>query len=143
MKSVWRGKTAPHTILERLSAAGRGVSIRAATGTGGSTEVDAAVQFETADQIIHFNGLCFLEKIFVYDELELIDLELLIRLARLIQSHGQGRPASATFIEKYANGRNLSAFEVLGNHLGCRRCNVDHVVLLANKNMACSEQASN
>jgi hypothetical protein len=68
----------------RSAAAG---AFGSATGTAGA-EVNAAIQFEAVHMKIHLNRFGFFQKFLVNDEFEPINVKGLIRIGRLIQSHG-------------------------------------------------------
>lgn len=69
---------------------------------------------------VNLDRLCFFQKIIVHKILETVNIEVLILSPRLVQSHCQRGTASSAFIQEYSYRRNLSAFEIIGNLLGCR-----------------------
>jgi hypothetical protein len=81
------------------------------------TEFDAGIDFKPVPQKIDLYGLCFLIEFFFHDKLETIYIEYIVSFIRLIQSHGEGRPASTTGIQKDPNRRDLFAFKVFFNLL--------------------------
>lgn len=85
---------------------------------------------------IDFDGLGLLKKILIDNELKSIDLENLIRIYLLIQSHGQTGAASAAFVEEDPNGLDLFTFEIFGNLLNRRLRYLEHDTLLGNKKSA-------
>ena len=94
------------------------------------TELQVAIEFEPIHVEVHFDGLGALKKIPVDDILIAVNFKLLIRLVRLIQSHGQAGTASAAFIEKNSNGAYIPTFEIRRDLFTGRRCYFEHVILL-------------
>ena len=96
-----------------------------ATGAAG-TEIDTAVELEAHGRKIDFNRLGFLQKFRIDKVLKAIDLKDAVGVLRLIQSHGQGRTASAAGVEKNSDRGNLFVFKVRGNLFGRRRGYFNH-----------------
>jgi hypothetical protein len=67
-----------------------------------------------------------LHELLLDDVGEPVDLEDLVVILRLIQSHGQGWAASPALVEKDADGGGLFAFEILGNLGRCGRGDFNH-----------------
>jgi len=103
-----------------------------ATGATGA-EVYPAVQFETVLMEIDLDGLGFFKKFRVDDELKTVDVKRLVRVGKLIQSHGQSWASSAAFVEENPDRFDILSFEILGNLLNCRLCDLKHDTLLVNK----------
>ena len=82
---------------------------------------------------INLDWLCFFKKFRVDDELKTVDVKRLIRIGKLIQSHGQARAPSAAFVEKDPDRFDIFSFEIFGNLLNCRLCDLKHNTLLENK----------
>jgi hypothetical protein len=57
---------------------------------------------------------------------ESINIEYVIIILWLVQSHGQRGRASTTGIIKNANGRHFLVFEILGNMFACQRGYLEH-----------------
>jgi hypothetical protein len=76
-------------------------------------EIDARIDPETVSHEINGHGLGFFVKLLIDDELEPVHVEDVVGVTRLIQSHGQRRPASSAFVQKDADGRNLLVLEIL------------------------------
>jgi len=113
----------------RSGAAG---TLGAAAGATGA-EVDAAVQFEAVLLKIHLDRLGFFQKVRVDDEFITVDVKLLVRIGKLIQSHGQAGAPSAAFVEENPDGFDIFTLEIFGNLLNCRLCDLKHDTLLGNK----------
>jgi hypothetical protein len=55
-----------------------------------------------------------------------VNLEYVVIILWLVQSHGQRGWASTTGIIKNANGRHLLVFEILCNMFACQRGYLEH-----------------
>jgi hypothetical protein len=104
---------------DRSATARAGLRGPAARATAG-IELHGTIEFEPIGLKIDLNGLGTGEKVFVDDVFVTIYVKLLIRIVRLIQSHGQAWTASPAFIEKDPDGTNFLAFEI-GRNLFRRR----------------------
>jgi hypothetical protein len=104
-------------------------------------QLKTAVQFEPVHMEIDLYRFGAIEEIFVDYKLETIHIELLIRIIRLIQSHGQAGTASAAFIKEDPNGTDFLAFKIGRNLFTGRRCNFEHDVLLTNSTLLQQSQA--
>jgi len=82
---------------------------------------------------INLNGLSFFQKFCIYDEFKTIDVKRLVRIGKLIQSHGQAGAPSAAFVEENPDRFDIFSFEIFGNLLNCRLCDLKHSNLLENK----------
>jgi len=82
---------------------------------------------------IYLNGLGFFQKFRVDDELETVNVKRLVRIGKLIQSHSQAGAPSAAFIEENPDRFDILSFEIFGNLLNCRLCDLKHNTLLGNK----------
>ena len=85
---------------------------------------------------IDLDWLGFFEKLRVDDELKTVDVKRLVRIGKLIQSHGQAGAPSAAFVEKNPDRFDIFSFEIFGNLLNCRLCDLKHDTLLVNKKKA-------
>jgi hypothetical protein len=113
-------------------------SLSAGAGSAGiasRSEIKAAVQLEAVDQKIDFDRLSPLQKFLVDQILEPFDLENLVVVLWLVQSHGKARSASSALVEKDADRGYLLALEVGLNLFGGRSRYLYHVdILLAREN---------
>ena len=82
---------------------------------------------------IDLDWLGFFEKLRIDDELKTVDVKRLVRIGKLIQSHGQAGAPSAAFVEKNPDRFDIFSFEIFGNLLNCRLCDLKHDTLLVNK----------
>lgn len=82
---------------------------------------------------IDLDRLGFFKKVRIDDEFKTVDVKRLVRIGKLIQSHGQARAPSAAFVEKNPDRFDVFSFEILGNLLDCRLCDLKHDTLLVNK----------
>jgi hypothetical protein len=118
--------------VNELGQSGATGALGAATGAA-STEIDAAVQLEAVLVEIDLDRLRFFQKFRIHDELKTVDIKRLVRIGKLIQSHGQSRAASPAFIEENTDRFDIFSFEIFGDLLDCRLCNFKHDTLLENK----------
>jgi hypothetical protein len=114
-------------IRNYLFLVGAARPVTAATAAAGA-EIDAGVDSEAIAHEIDADGFGFLVKILIDDELETVHVEYIIGVARLVQSHGQGRPPSSAFVQKDANGLNFLVFKVFRDLVMSRRGNFYHDV---------------
>ena len=117
-------------IKADLSATG---TIAAATRTSTHTEINTAIQLKPVYQIIYFDRFGFFQKIFIDQIFNPVNIINLIVIARLVQSHGQRRPASPSLIKKNANGLGIPTLKIQADLFCCRRGYLYHGVLLINK----------
>jgi hypothetical protein len=82
---------------------------------------------------INLNRLGFFKKFRVDDEFKTVDVKRLVRIGKLIQSHGQAGAPSAAFVEENPDRFDIFSFEIFGNLLNCRLCDLKHSTLLENK----------
>ena len=109
-----------------------------ACGIGG-TEFDAGIDLKPVSQKIDLYGLGFLIEFFFHDKLETIYVKDTIVFLGLIQSHCQGRAASAACIQKDPNRCDLFAVKVCLNLFGCFFSYFHHNILIL---LACFQLSS-
>jgi hypothetical protein len=117
-----RRLTAVFDLLLLIGTAG---PVTTATPAG-RAEIDAGVDAEPIAHEINADGFGFLIKFFVDDKLETVDVENIVGVARLIQSHGQRRPSSSAFVQKNTNRLNVLVLKVFRNLLMSRRGDFYH-----------------
>ena len=76
----------------------KGSSAATAAATAGSVKLDTAGQFESVVYEIDLNGFCPFHEFFVHQVGETINIENVIGIFGLIQSHCKGGPASTAFV---------------------------------------------
>jgi hypothetical protein len=79
---------------------------------------------------INLDGLNALKEILIDDILIAVHIKFLVRVVRLIQSHGQAGAASTAFVQEDSNWTNLLILEICRNLFSGRRCYFEHDVLL-------------
>jgi hypothetical protein len=104
--------------------------ISAACASAAGIQLKPAVQLESIHVKIDLNRFGAIKEIFIDHKLETVNIELLIRIIGLIQSHGQAGSASAAFIEENPDGTNFLALEIGRDLFTGRRCYFEHDVLL-------------
>ena len=104
--------------------------LTAAAAAAGRFKFDVAGKLESVVYKIDFYGCCFFQELFINQVLKTFNIENVVGLLRLVQSHCQRRPASTAFIQKDSNGCYVLVFEVFGNLLSCRFSNFYHNLLL-------------
>lgn len=110
------------------SAAG---TVRTASGTTRpSAEFDCAGEFEAVSVKIHFHGLNLVQKFLVYDIFESVDFKYIVRVLRLVQSHGEARAASSALVQKNSNRGYVLILEIFGDLCRRRFRDFKHYVLL-------------
>jgi hypothetical protein len=111
------------------SAAALALLVCTATASA-TSELHVAIQLEPVHVEIDLNGVHPIQEILIDDILIAVHIELLIRIVRLIQSHGQAGAASATFVEKNTNRPHFLILEICRYLFSGRRCYFEHGVLL-------------
>jgi hypothetical protein len=112
------------SFLFLIGAAGPVAVAAAAAGA----EIDARVDAETISHEIDADGFGLLVKILIDYKLKAVHVEYIVGVARLVQSHGQGRPPSSAFVQEDANGLNFLVLEVFRDLVVSRRGNFYHDV---------------
>jgi len=93
-----------------------------------STQYDAGRDTESHFLKIHLDWCRFFQKILINNILISIHIINIIRIFRLIQSHGKGRAASSAFIQKDPNRRHCFILEIVSD-LFCRHfSNFNHLI---------------
>ena len=82
---------------------------------------------------INLDGLGFFQKFLIDDKLKTVNVKRLIRVDKLIQSHGQAGAASAALVEEDSDRFDFFSLEVFGNLRNCRLRDLEHDTLLENK----------
>jgi len=111
-----------HRLLSHLSKI-QVLSARSrvfASGASSASELNACRDFESIVGKIHLDRLDLFQKFFINHIGKTINIKGRIRILRLIQSHGQRRPRSASLVQENPNGFDLFALKILGNLLSCR-----------------------
>jgi hypothetical protein len=84
-----------------------GTVIPAAAAT--TTERQTGRNFKTAGTEIHFNELCLLHQLSVYEICQAIDMIHIIRIARQIENHREGRSGTSAFFKIHPDMLLLSS----------------------------------
>jgi len=81
-----------------LLAAARGIGCPASGRRIAGLKIEAAIELKAVYQIVDFDRLGFIHKIFINNIFESVNFKCLVGIFWLIQSHGQTRPASSAFV---------------------------------------------
>jgi hypothetical protein len=112
----------------------------AAAGTGGSatgtsrTEIESTIELESVDQEVNLYRFGFFKEILADQVLESVDIENLIVVFWLIQSHCQTGAASAAFVQEDPDRTHFLPIKVCSYLLRSRGCHFQHNTLLRYNN---------
>ena len=128
--------SAPFKSLRSVALAAALTLLFRAASASAAAELYTAIQLESIHMEIDLDGLSALKEIFIDDILIAVHIKLLVRVVRLIQSHGQAGAASAAFVQEDPNRTNLLVLEICRNLFSGRRCYFEHDILLKNNRIA-------
>lgn len=126
---------APFRVFGLLHAdrTGRSTAGTASAARTAGAKVNGTVQLETADHVIYFDGLNLVQKVLIHQVGKPADFIRGIVLPRLIQSHRQAGPASASFVQENPDRNRLLSLKIIGNGLCRRFADFQHGNLLQKK----------